>query len=75
MTEDWKGENFIRGIKPTREERHAETSRLSAAVKAKTAPKQKTVAPGFGSMSRVMRAAMSEQGALNRRSSEGVNYD
>lgn len=73
MIDDWKGENFIRGIKPTREERHSETSRLSAAVKAKTKPKQKTVAPGFGSMSRVMRAAMSEQRARKRQSYKGAD--
>lgn len=72
MTDDWKGENFIRGIKPTRDERQSETSRLSAAVKAKTARKQKSVAPGFGSMSRIMRAAMAEQRALNRPTSEGA---
>lgn len=58
---------------PTREERHAEPSRLSAAVKAKAKPKQEVAKPGFGGMSRVMRAAMSEQRALSRRSNEGSN--
>ena len=72
MTEDWKGEQFIRGITPTREERQSETSRLSAAVKAKATPKQKAAAPGYGAMNRVMRAAVSEQRALSRQSSEGA---
>ena len=72
MSEDWKGEQFIRGVKPTREERHSETSRLSAAVKAKTAPKQLIPSPAFGGMSRVMRAAMAEQRALSRQSSKGT---
>lgn len=68
MSEDWKGEQFIRGVKPTSTERHAETSRLSAAVKAKAAKQQKTPVPAYGAMSRAMRSSMAEHRALNRRS-------
>jgi hypothetical protein len=72
MSEDWKGEQFIRGLKPTLTERHAETSRLSAAVRAKATPKQKQVTPVYSAMSRVMQAAMAESRALHRQSKEGA---
>ena len=70
MSDDWKGEELIRGVKPTSTERHAETSRLTAAVKAKTTPKQNRKAPKQDAMSRVMRAAIAEQRALKPQNRE-----
>lgn len=69
MTDDWRGEQLIRGVKPTSSERHAETSRLTAAVKAKTTKQQNATVPGYGAMNDAMRSAIAEQRALKRQSS------
>ena len=72
MSADWKGEQFIRGVKPTSTERHSETSRLSAAANAKTPSKQKATVPDYGAMSCVMRGAMAEQRVLKRQPHKGA---
>ena len=73
MTDDWKGEQFIRGVVPTHSERHAETSRLGNGLKARAAKAQSAQGFGVGPMQRKIKAEMAEQRARIRKSQNGAN--